>query len=79
MNKSNHVEHGGEVHADTPDKWSQDDKARQEQGLPKSPDVNSSIQLIRTTARVTALKGTDTPATTDTETSEPEHGKRTTM
>ena len=27
-----HVEHGGEVHADTPDKWSEDDEARQERG-----------------------------------------------
>lgn len=36
MDKPDHVEHGGEVHADTPDKWSADDKARQEQGLPKS-------------------------------------------
>ena len=35
--KTNHVERGGEVHADTPDKWSDDDKARQEGGLPKSP------------------------------------------
>ena len=34
----NHVERGGEVHADTPDKWSDDDKGRQERGLPKSPE-----------------------------------------
>ena len=32
---ADHVERGGEVHADTPDKWSEDDKARQEQGLPR--------------------------------------------
>lgn len=36
MNKPDHVERGGEVHADTSDKWSEDDKAKQEQGLPKS-------------------------------------------
>ena len=36
--KPEHVERGGEVHADTPDKWSDDDTARQERGLPKSPD-----------------------------------------
>ena len=35
--KVNHVERGGEVHADTADKWSEDDKAKQEEGLPKSP------------------------------------------
>ena len=35
--KANHVERGGEVHADTPDKWSEDDQARQDRGLPKSP------------------------------------------
>ena len=34
-----HVERGGEVHADTPDKWSEDDEARQEQGLPKHRDT----------------------------------------
>ena len=34
-NKPLNVERGGEVHADTPDKWSDDDVARQEQGLPK--------------------------------------------
>ena len=36
--ESDHVERGGEVHADTPDKWSKDDEARQELGLPKHPD-----------------------------------------
>jgi len=30
------VERGGEVRADTADKWSSDDEARQEQGLPKA-------------------------------------------
>ena len=33
---ADHVERGGEVHADTADKWSDDDNARQEQGLPNS-------------------------------------------
>ena len=37
-NKPTQVERGGEVHADTPDKWSENDKARQEQGLPQSRD-----------------------------------------
>ena len=35
--KPGHVERGGEVRADTPDKWSEDDTARQEQGLPQKP------------------------------------------
>jgi hypothetical protein len=42
MNKPNQVERGGEVHADTPDKWSDDDQARQEQGLPKTPATRNS-------------------------------------
>ena len=37
--KKNHVERGGEVHADTPDKWSEDDVARQERGVPKGTDT----------------------------------------
>ena len=37
-NQPEHVERGGEVHADTPDKWSEDDEARQEQGLPNHRD-----------------------------------------
>jgi hypothetical protein len=36
-NKPEHIERGGEVHADTPDKWSDDDVARQEHGLPQHP------------------------------------------
>ena len=32
---ADHVERGGEVHADTPDKWSEDDQAQQEEGLPR--------------------------------------------
>ena len=36
-NKPEHVERGGEVRADTQDKWSEDDTARQEQGLPRKP------------------------------------------
>jgi hypothetical protein len=36
-NKPDHVERGGEVRPDTRDKWSDDDTARQEYGLPKSP------------------------------------------
>ncbi len=80
MNKPNHVERGGEGHADTPDKWSEDDKARQEQGLPKSPDGNGSASADQNDGKGHgALKGTDTPATTDAGTSEREHGKRTTM
>jgi hypothetical protein len=80
MNKPNHVERGGEVHADTPVKWSEDDKACQEQGLRDSPDVNSSASADQNDGKGHgALKGTDTPATTDAGTSEREHGKRTTM
>ena len=73
--KSDHVEHGGEVRADTPAKWSPDDTARQEQGLPNSPDPNSEPKG----QGHGPLKGTDTPATTDAETIEREKGKRTTM
>ena len=36
-NKPEHVERGGEVRADTQDKWPEDDTARQEQGLPQKP------------------------------------------
>ena len=36
-NKPEHVERGGEVRADTEDKWSEDDTARQEHGLPHKP------------------------------------------
>ena len=76
MNKPNHVERGGEVHADTPDKWSEDDEARQEKGLPKSPDVNSSHSADQNDSKDHgALKGTDTPATTDAEISQRRHGK----
>lgn len=35
--KPEHVERGGEVRPDSPDKWSPDDTARQEQGLPEAP------------------------------------------
>jgi hypothetical protein len=60
MNKPNHVERGGEVHADTPDKWSQDDQARQEQGLPKNPDVNRSESADQHDRKGHgALKGTE--------------------
>ena len=70
----------GEVHAGTPDKWSQDNKARQEQGLPKSPEVNSSDSADQNDGKGDGgLKGTDISATTDAETSEREQGKRTTM
>ena len=71
--KPDHVEHGGEVHADTPDKWSNDDIARQEKGLPKDPDPTGDSKGHG------PLKGTDTPATTDAEIIEREKGKRTTM
>ena len=36
-NRPEHVERGGEVRADTPDKWSEDDTARQDHGLPQKP------------------------------------------
>jgi hypothetical protein len=72
--KPNQVERGGEVHADTPDKWSEDDKAKQKQGLPQSPSANRNDGKGHG-----ELKGTDTPATTDAEYSEREKGKRTTM
>lgn len=74
--KPDHVEHGGEVRADTPDKWSDDDTARQEEGLPKAG--SKPARENDATGRV-PVKGTDTPATTDVETSEREKGKRTTM
>ena len=70
-NRPDHVERGGEVRADTPDKWSDDDTARQEHGLPdnSAPDNGNSGRL----------EGTDTPSTTDAEIIEREKGKRTTM
>jgi hypothetical protein len=83
--KPGHVERGGEVHADTPDKWSEDDKARQEQGLPnKKADVarheqNSPNQADHEGKGHGPLKGTDTLATTDVEYIDREKGKRTTM
>jgi hypothetical protein len=36
-NTPQHVERGGEARPDTPDKWSDRDTARQEQGLPEKP------------------------------------------
>ena len=79
--KTEHVERGGEVRADTPDKWSKDDTARQEQGLPKQKvDRGREEAPERSQAREQSpAKGTDTLATTDADVIEREKGKRTTM
>ena len=71
--KPDHVERGGEVHADTPDKWSEDDTARQERGQSQGEDEHSRRKGHD------GLKGTDTPATTDASYIDREKGKRTTM
>lgn len=71
--KPDHVERGGEVRADTPDKWSEGDTARQEKGLPTSESEQDQPRGHG------PLKGTDTLATTDLEYIDREKGKRTTM
>ena len=85
--KPEHVERGGEVRADTPDKWSEDDTARQEHGLPGKSvgrdgreEKNPSAQAEQSEGKGHGpLKGTDTLATTDAESIEREKGRRTTM
>ena len=71
--KPDHIERGGEVRADTPDKWSEDDTARQEEGLPTSESTQERAKGHG------PMKGTDTLATTDLEYIDREKGKRTTM
>jgi hypothetical protein len=80
-NKPEHVERGGEVRADTPDKWSEDDTARQEHGLPeKKVDRGREEQPAQSQTREQSpAKGTDTLATTEADVIEREKGKRTTM
>jgi hypothetical protein len=84
--KPEHVERGGEGRADTPDKWSEDDTARQEHGRPsKNAGGDGRQEHLPDQAEQNQakghgpLKGTDTLATTDAEYIEREKGKRTTM
>jgi hypothetical protein len=47
-----HVERGGEVHADNDQKWSDDDIARQERGLPQqAPDSTDGGTSSRTAGK----------------------------
>src|SRR5688572_11856319 len=78
--KPDHVERGGEVRADTPDKWSEEDTARQEKGLPTSDSDENQPRADENQPKGHGpLKGTDTLATTDVAYIDREKGKRTTM
>ena len=53
VKKPAHVERGGEVRADTKDKWSEDETARQERGLPeKSADRVEDKSMPRAPGKV---------------------------
>jgi len=74
MNETpDHVERGGDVRPDTPDRKSEDDTARQEQGAPTSEPEQGQGKGHG------PLKGTDTLATTAVSYIDREKGKRTTM